>query len=129
MRSRWLYGFLLLTAIDTLAHVLFKVTALQAAPLVPTAAWLLRALTQASLYGAVACYVATFFVWISLLRRAPVGPAFAASHLDVVTVMMASTLFLNEHVTPVQLAGAGLILAGIGCLSMGEAREARATSS
>ena len=125
----WLYGFLLLTAIDTVAHVLFKVTALRAAPLEASAAWLVRALGEASLYGAVACYVATFFVWMTLLRRAPVGPAFAASHLDVVTVMMASTLLLNEHVTPLQIAGAGLILAGIGCLSLCEARDARAPSS
>lgn len=127
--TSWLYGFLLLTAIDTVAHVLFKVTALRAAPLEASAAWLARALGEASLYGAVACYVATFFVWMTLLRRAPVGPAFAASHLDVVTVMIASTLLLNERVTPLQLAGAGLILAGIGCLSLSEARDARTASS
>jgi len=129
MRNRWLYGFLLLTAIDTVAHVLFKVTALHAAPLEPTVAWLLRALTQASLYGAVACYIATFFVWIALLRRAPVGPAFAASHLDVVTVMVASMLFLHERVTSLQVAGAMLILAGIACLSVSEARGARVPAS
>lgn len=118
--SRWLQGFALLTAIDTVAHVLFKLTAMRAAPLEASVTWLARALAQGTLYGAIACYVATFFVWLSLLRRAPVGPAFAASHLDVVTVMIASTLLLNEHVAPLQLAGAGLILAGIGCLSMTE---------
>lgn len=125
----WLCGFLLLTVVDTLAHVLFKLTALRAAPLEASAAWLARVLGEPLLYGAVACYVATFFVWMTLLRRAPVGPAFAATHLDVVTVMIVSTLFLHEHVTPLQLAGAGLILGGIGCLSLCEARKDPASTS
>ena len=126
---RWVLGFLLLTTIDTAAHLLLKLTALDAAPLAPSLAWLVRALAQASLYGAVACYVATFFVWIALLRSAPIGPAFAASHLDVVTVMVASTLILHERVTPLQVAGAVLILGGIACLSASEARTAQRGSS
>ena len=126
---RLLFGFLLLTAIDTSAHVLFKLAAIDAAPLEAAPAWVARVLTQGWVYGAIACYVATFFVWISLLRRAPVGPAFAVSHLDVVTVMAASALLLHEHISWIQIAGAALILAGIGCLSASAARNARTSDS
>ena len=126
MRRSDLVGFLILNALDTTAHVLFKVAAGRAAPLEASLAWLGRVVGGAWVYGAVACYVATFFVWMSLLRRAPVGPAFAISHLDVVTVMAASALLLHEPISRVQLAGAALIVAGIACLARSEATPAPA---
>ena len=122
--TRLVMGFLLLTTVDTSAHILFKLTASGAAPLEASVSWIGRVLTQWWVYAAIACYVATFFVWISLLRRAPVGTAFAVSHLDVVTVMAGSALLLHEHISWIQIAGAVLILGGIGCLSASEARDA-----
>lgn len=123
MKSRYLPGFLLLALLDTAAHVLFKVAANHAAPLEATLAWIGRVASGVSVYGAVACYVATFFTWMTLLRRAPLGPAFAATHLDVVTVMAASALLLHERVSTLQLAGAALIVVGIVCLAVSEGDE------
>jgi drug/metabolite transporter (DMT)-like permease len=123
---RYLLGFVLLAFVDTSAHVLFKIAAVQTAPLRADYDWLARVVTHPATLGAIACYAATFFLWISILRRAPVGPAFAASHVDVVTVMVASAALLHERVSFAQVGGAALILCGIACLSIDATRGSSA---
>src|SRR3989442_10264020 len=43
-------------------------------------AWLARVFGQPWIYGAFVGYIGAFFSWMTLLKRAPIGPAFAASH-------------------------------------------------
>ena len=50
---------------------------------------------------------------MTLLRYAPIGPAFAATHLDIVTVLVVSVMWLGESLSPPQVVGAFLILTGI----------------
>ena len=50
--------------------------------------WLKAAVLSPWIYGAVAGYLGAFVTWMTLLKHAPVGPAFAASHLEVVTVLI-----------------------------------------
>jgi len=116
----YLLGFLLLIVFDTLAQMCFKYTALAALPMQMNADWLLRLLSHPWLYGAIVGYIGAFLTWMSLLKTAPIGPAFAASHLDVVSVMLCSHLLLHESLTGIQLLGAGVIVAGIACLAIGE---------
>ncbi len=116
----YLTGFLLLIVFDTLAQMCFKYTALAALPMQMNADWLLRILSHGWIYGAVTGYIGAFLTWMSLLKTAPIGPAFAASHLDVVSVMLCSHLLLNENLTGLQWLGAGIIVVGIGCLAVGE---------
>ncbi|MBO9875653.1 EamA family transporter, partial [Xanthomonas sp. D-93] len=52
--------------------------------------------------------------------HAPIGPAFAASHLEVVSVMLLSAWWFNEHIGLLQALGAALIVGGIVCLAIGE---------
>lgn len=120
MRLRDGLGFLVLLAFDTLAQVCFKYSALHALPMTGDAAWLLRIFSQPWIYGAGLGYVGTFFIWITLLRKVSVGPAFAASHLEVVSVMLCSAWLFHETLTLPRLAGAALILAGIFCLGRAE---------
>ena len=122
MKAWWFYavGFLVLAALDTTAHIFFKLSAIAVGPVEFSAGWLVSVAGLPAIYAAIACYIATFFVWMTLLRSAPVGPAFAASHLELVGVLIASTLVFGEHVSPLQWAGAGTILAGIGCLAFSE---------
>lgn len=120
MRRDYVIGFLVLLAIDTFAQVAFKLAATAAAPVTGDAAWLLRLLATPWLYGAIAGYVGAFLTWMSLLRTAPIGPAFAASHLEVVTVSLLAAPLFGEAIGPVQIAGGGLIVAGIACLAMSE---------
>jgi drug/metabolite transporter (DMT)-like permease len=123
MRRFYLIGFLLLASLDTAAQICFKFAAIRAAPLEPEAAWVWRLLITPWMYGAIVCYVGTFFVWIRLLRDAPIGTAFAISHLDVIGVLIASILVFNERILPSQGWGALLIVSGIACLAVDGSRQ------
>ncbi|RZS78256.1 DMT family transporter [Pigmentiphaga kullae] len=125
MRRFYLIGFGLLMAFDTLAQISFKYAANHAMPLAADLDWLMRVFGQPWIYGAFVGYIGAFFTWMSLLKRAPIGPAFAASHLEVVTVMLVSVWLFDEHITANQMLGALLIIGGIVCLAFGEASESR----
>ena len=58
-----------------------------------------------------------------MLKHAPIGPAFAASHLEVVSVMLLSIWLFDEHLTVARVLGAIAIIAGIVCLGLAESRE------
>ena len=71
---------------------------------------------QPSLYLAVACYLATFAVWIVILQNTPLSRAFLLTALVYVTVTLGSALWLGERINPGQMAGIGLVIAGIALL-------------
>jgi len=123
MRRFYLIGFLVLMLFDTLSQVCFKLTAIHAAPLAMDLGWVLRVFSQPWVYGAVIGYLGAFFTWMTLLEHAPIGPAFAASHLEVITVMLASVWLFGEHITPAQGVGGLLIVAGILCLAASESND------
>lgn len=119
-------GFLLLMGFDTLAQISFKLAGEHALPIEASGAWLLRVFGQAWIYGALLGYVGAFICWMSLLRRAPIGPAFAASHLEVVSVMLLSHWLFGEALTAARLGGAVAILAGIVLLALAESESSLA---
>lgn len=125
MRRFYLIGFLALLAFDTLAQISFKQAGNSALPLEWSTAWLWRVFGQPWIYGAFVGYIGAFFSWMTLLRHAPIGPAFAASHMEIVVVLVLSRWLFNEHIGWPQVVGAGLIVAGIACLAVSETREAR----
>jgi len=118
--SFYIIGFMFLLAFDTMGQISFKMTAEEAAPLAASAAWLLRVAATPWVYLAICGYLGAFFTWMTLLRRAPVGPAFAAAHLEVVTVMIASYFIFHEAPDAPRLIGAALIIAGIIVLAFAE---------
>ena len=120
MRRFYLFGFLLLMAFDTLSQLSFKLAGNHALPVAADLGWLLRVFGQPWIYGALLGYVGAFFTWMSLLRHAPIGPAFAASHLEVVSVMLLSVWLFHEPLTPARVFGAAAIVAGIVCLGLAE---------
>ena len=119
-----LLGFLLLMTVDVLGQVGFKYTAIEALPLALDLGWFARVIMQPWLWVALACYVATFFIWLTLLRVAPVGPSFAASHMEIVMVMIVSVYLFDESLSVGKLVGAALIMVGIICLAVAETRIA-----
>jgi drug/metabolite transporter (DMT)-like permease len=120
MRRFYLVGFLLLMAFDTLTQVCFKIAGNHALPVEVSLAWLLRVFAEPWVYGSVIGYIGAFFTWMSLLKHAPIGPAFAASHLEVVSVLLLSIWLFHEPLTFSKVLGALLILAGIVCLGLAE---------
>ena len=79
--------------------------------------------SQPWIYGAVLGYLGSFVAWMTLLKHAPVGPAFAASHLEVVLVLVVSAVYFGDRLAPMQVLGALLIVIGIICLSLSEAEQ------
>ncbi len=120
MKKKFLLGFLLLMLFDTLAQVCFKLTAIHASPLAADMDWVARVFASGWVYGALLGYVGAFFTWMMLLKRLSIGSSFAASHLEVVSVMLVSCRLFDEPITAVKLLGAVAILAGIGFLALAE---------
>lgn len=118
-----LVGFLLLLGFDTAAQLCLKSASTGALPLEFTLAWLSRLVHQWTLYGAMAGFIAAFIVWMALLQRAPVGPAFAASNLDIVTVLVTSHWLFGDPIGWRQVLGTTLIVAGVACLAFAARRD------
>ena len=111
-------------AFDTLAQLSFKMAGESALPLEFSTAWLSRVFGQLWIYGAFVGYVGAFFTWMSLLKHAPIGPAFAASHLEIISVLAISYWLFNESIGWPQIIGGLFIVAGIMCLAVSETPEA-----
>ena len=77
----YVLGFGALMLFDTWTQVSFKLASHQTGEFAMTFEWLKTAVLSPWIYGAVAGYLGAFVTWMTLLKRAPVGPAFAASHL------------------------------------------------
>jgi drug/metabolite transporter (DMT)-like permease len=125
-KSLYVLGFSALMLFDTWTQMSFKQASSQAGGFVMTLAWFKAAVFNPWSYGAVAGYLGAFVTWMTLLRRAPVGPAFAASHLEVVSVLIISVLYFGEHLVPLQIVGGLCIVLGIVFLSFGESKHAHA---
>ncbi len=119
-RRFYILGFGILIIFDTLSLLSFKFASEAAEPFTSDMAWLMRVVFEPWVYGAVVGYLGAFATWMTVLRHAPVGPAYAASHLEVIGVMMLSVPLFGEHLTWLQLTGAALIILGVICLAVGE---------
>ncbi|MDR2012065.1 MAG: DMT family transporter [Rhodanobacter sp.] len=120
MRRFYVFGFLVLVCFDTFGQICFKLTANHAMPPEANLAWVVRVLSSPWVYCAIACYIGAFLTWMTLLEHAPIGPAFAASHLEVVSVLAFSVVLFGERIGWPQFTGSALIIAGIVCLAISE---------
>lgn len=125
-RRFYLIGFGALILFDTLTQVSFKLATGLAGEFSPHWDWLAKVFFNPWIYGAVVGYVGAFITWMTLLKHAPIGPAFAASHLEVVTVLIISVAFFGEHLSLIQIVGGVCIVLGIMCLSMSESENPHA---
>jgi drug/metabolite transporter (DMT)-like permease len=124
MKRFYFIGFLVLMAFDTLAQLSFKQAGNAALPLEFSVDWLARVFGQPWIYGAFVGYIGAFFSWMTLLKRAPIGPAFAASHLEILSVLARSYWLFDERIGMPQIIGCLFIVAGIACLAVSETQEA-----
>ena len=91
-----------------MSQISFKYASTQALPLELSPDWLMRLFLNPWLYGAIAGYLGAFVTWMTLLRYAPVGPSFAASHLELISVTPVSYTHLDVYkrqALPVQAHG------------------------
>jgi len=119
----YLIGFFALIVFDTFSQICFKMSALQSEPFLIEGEWLIRVFQTPWVYGAIIGYFGSFITWMTLLRHAPVGPAFAASHLEVVGVIVISAPLFGEVLSSSQMFGAILVVAGVVCLAQSETQS------
>jgi drug/metabolite transporter (DMT)-like permease len=120
MKRFYIIGFFVLMCCDTLAQCGIKIASLHVGALSFHLQWVTGIVRQRWLWCAFAGYIGAFFAWMTLLKHAPVGPAFAASHLEKVSVIFVSVMWLGERLSIVQAAGCILILGGIALLGFQE---------
>lgn len=115
----YIIGFLVLMCFDTLTQISIKYASNFALPMEFDLAWFSRILRSVWIYLAFVGYLGSFAAWMTLLRHAPVGPSFAASHLEIISVTLLSIWLFNEPLTLYKGIGGVLILLGILCLAQG----------
>lgn len=117
IRKFYIMGFLVLMFFDTLTQISMKYAGNVALPMELNLAWVSRVLKTAWLYLALGGYLGSFVTWMTLLKHAPVGPSFAASHLEIISVTLLSIWIFHEPLTPLKITGGILILLGVMCLA------------
>lgn len=123
MRAFYIIGFLILTAFDTLTQISFKYASIHAMPMSMDIDWLIRVFSHPWIYGAFIGYLGAFFTWMSLLKHAPIGPAFAAAHMELITVSILSVWLFHEPMTIAKVFGAAFILVGVIFLAKDETEQ------
>jgi drug/metabolite transporter (DMT)-like permease len=74
----------------------------------------------------VLAYCGAFVLYMTLMKDVDVGPLFAASHLELVSVSVFAYVWLDERLAPIQLAGCALVVAGVIMLGLSEHRASKA---
>ncbi|HEY9754841.1 MAG TPA: EamA family transporter [Oculatellaceae cyanobacterium] len=120
MTRFYIVGFFVLMCFDTLAQMGFNAAASGATVFFPNSfessailTWITQLLVRQFIFLPIVGYLGAFVTWMTLLKHAPIGPAFAASHLHIVSVVLLSCLFLHEKLTWLQMCGCLFILGGI----------------
>ena len=122
-RSRIFIGFLLLVAIDTFVQVGFKLAGNNTLPVTLDLPWLQRIAHEPWAIGILAGYGAAFLLYMTLIKHAPIGPAFAASHMEIVTVTLFSVFVFGDTLTVWQAVGCCAIVTGVLVLAATEGRS------
>ena len=123
MRGRFLLGFAALVLFDTMGQIGFKLTGEASGVMALNLDWVWLVLAQPAFYLIVSAYILAFFTYMTLMKEAPVGPLFAAAHLELVTVTIFSWIWFGERFTALQIAGCLCIIAGVVILGVTENKE------
>jgi multidrug transporter EmrE-like cation transporter len=123
VRVLFLAGLLALVCFDTAGQLGFKFMAEAAGPAVADVTWVRTVVTSPAFMVTVAAYIGAFFVYMLLVRRVAIGPLFAASHLELVTITAIAMSYFDERFSLVQALGCAVILAGIVVLGFTESAE------
>ncbi len=121
MTRFYLIGFFVLMCFDTMAQIGFKLAAQHGLNEFPTSfspqhvgAWIWNIVCAHWIYFSVCGYLGAFITWMTLLKYAPIGPAFAASHLYIVSVMLITVAFFpQDQLGTLQVVGCLFIMGGI----------------
>ncbi len=72
-----------------------------------------RLAIEPHILGGLACYAVSVVVWVVALSRVPVSMAYPMLSIGYVVNAIAAWYLLGEAVTPMRLAGIGVIIVGV----------------
>lgn len=81
-------------------------------------AYLVALAAQPVLWLGIAFWFVEMVAWVVVLESTPLGLAFPIMTLTYAGVPLAGTLILKERLTPLQIAGAALVAAGVTCVGL-----------
>ena len=73
----------------------------------------LRLAIEPHILAGLACYVVSVVVWVVALSKVPVSMAYPMLSIGYVVNAVAAYYLLGEAVTPMRLAGIGVIIVGV----------------
>jgi multidrug transporter EmrE-like cation transporter len=73
----------------------------------------LRLAIEPHILGGLACYVVSVVVWVIALSRVPVSIAYPMLSIGYVVNAIAAYYLLGETVSPMRIAGIGVIIVGV----------------
>ena len=73
----------------------------------------LRLAIEPHILAGLACYVVSVVVWVVALAKVPVSMAYPMLSIGYVVNAIAAYYLLGETVTPMRLAGIGVIIVGV----------------
>ena len=123
LRLFYFAGFGVLMVFDTVTQISLKMAASRVGEFLFTGDYLREVVTTPWLYGAIGGYLCAFVTWMTLLKRAPIGPAFAASHIEIIPVLILSIFLFGESLNISQVIGCLCIVAGIVFLAMSKSNQ------
>lgn len=92
----------------------FKVAAAGSAP--AHRGYVVRVIQSPLVWGGMLLWVLETFAWVAVLGSLPLGIAFPLMALSYAAVPAAGVMFLGERLNQVQIAGAVLVMLGVGCV-------------
>ena len=86
--------------------------------------WLKTALISPWTMGVLACEIPSFLLWIHLLSHMDVSRAVPLTSISYLLILADSALIVHESITPTQLIGSALILAGVWLIGTAKKKHA-----
>jgi len=103
----------LLLAFDVAIQMTMKVAGDQLTSIPFGFDWAAAAASSVMVWISLVGYVATFVLWLAILRTGPLGAAFPVTALTYVLVPICGWLLLGEEITAGRAVGIALIVAGV----------------
>jgi drug/metabolite transporter (DMT)-like permease len=100
---------------ETVQQISFKLGAPRGAD---GAAWLGAMLRHPLIWAGIALWCVESVAWVLVLQRLPLTLAYPIMTLTYATVPLAGVLLLRERISRRQIAGAGLIFAGVALVGL-----------
>lgn len=125
---RTILNWLALVGCEASAQLTLKLAAIEQSADAGLAQWLLRLSTNKYFVVSLACDLAGFVAWMTILRRHDLSLAVPLSSLCYFAIIAVSVVVLHENVAGLQVGGLATIAIGI-LLINGDATEPRSIKS